>query len=280
MWTGHIGFGLVQIPVKLYKATESHDQAFHQHHGPTCMGRIGYVQTCKDCAQVVEYGDIVKGVEVGDTVVIVTDDDMAELAAEAGNQIEILEYVDAAEIDPIMYESSYYVGAPEGEKAYALLAKALGESGLVAVARFVMRGKTHLATLMARQDVLTLTTLLWPDELRAPEVPGLGGQYSAKEYAMATMVIESMVGKFDPANYTDTYQQRLRELIEAKAENEPFVAGVAHDLDATEVGDLLAKLEASVARHPAGKKRPVKKAVAKKAPAKKAPVKRTRRSVA
>lgn len=305
MWTGHIGFGLVQVPVKLYKATESHDQEFHQHHGPTCLGRIGYAKLCKDCGAVVDYDDIVKGTEVEPgRVVIINEDDLASLETEQGKQIEILSFVEAAEIDPVMYEGTYYLGGgevgrnkmPLPSKPYALLANAMQEAGLVAMARFTMRTKTRLAAIRAvpgpESIVLVLHTLVWPDELRQPEVPGLGAKYTKAEMKAASMVVESMVDKFDPTRFVDTYQMRLVELIEARTEDAEFVIERPADLDGDAAGDLLAQLNASIARHPAsvGRKRaparkavPAKKPVARKAPVKKvaaAPVKRTRRSVA
>jgi DNA end-binding protein Ku len=272
MWSGQLGFGLVQIPVKLFKATENHDIGFHQYHGPKCLGRVGMPRICKDCGEAVDYNDIYKGLELDDQAVIVTPDDLELLADEAGKNIEILEFVEAAEIDPMMFENSYYVGAPDGAKALALLTATMEAKGWVAIARMMLRNKTNLAALRVVDGGLVLQTLLWPDEVRTPEgIQGRDGEFSEAEYEMATMLVEKMVGKFDPDKYTDQYQERLQELIAAKHsgavfETEPAVA----QLD--DVSDLLAKLEASVAAHPAGKKRaPAKKAPAKKAAKKAAP---------
>jgi DNA end-binding protein Ku len=277
MWSGHLGFGLVQVPVKLFKATESHDIGFHQHHGPDCHGRIQMLRSCKDCGAVVDYGDLMKGIEVEDTTVILTGDELADLADEQGKQIEILQFVDATEIDPVMFEASYYVGAPNGERAYALLREAMSESGLLAIARVMLRSKTQLCALKVLDNVIVLHTLLWPDELREADVPGLDGEVKPKELKAARLVVESMVGVFDPDEYRDEYTERLRELIAAKADEVEFVTHAApEEADLGEVEDLLAQLEASVQRHPAGKK---KAPAAKKAPAKKAAPKR-RRNVA
>jgi DNA end-binding protein Ku len=280
MWTGMLGFGIVQIPVKLFTATENHDVGFHWHHGPKCLGNVGLVKTCKKCLKPVDPGDILSGTEVDGKVVFVSDEEKASLEAAQSKQIEILEFVGAGEIDPIEFENTYYVGTAEGEKAYALLAQSMG--GLTALARFTMRGKTRRAALRAvvRDDrlVLILHTLRWPDEVRVPEVPGLGGDYSAAELRMAKKVVQSMVEKYDPNALVDTYQERLQELVAAKAEGAEFVVEPAVELDASDVKDVLAQLEASIRAHPAGRKKVAAKAPAKKAPAK-APVKR-RKAVA
>jgi DNA end-binding protein Ku len=267
MWSGYLGFGLVQMPVKLFKATESHDIGFRQHHGPDCLGQVGQVRVCKDCGAAVDYGDIVKGIEHEGQTVILTPDDVDALKEEQGKQIEILQFVDAYEIDPMMYEQVYYLGAPDGPKVYALLVESMTQSGLVALARFTMRSKTQLAVIRVVEGVMVLHTLLWADELRDPEVPGLGKNYTAAELKAARAVVDSMVAPFDPTAHRDDYRDRLAELIEARAGDIEFVV---HEPEAVEeVSDLLAALEASVARHPAGKKKAAKKAPAKKAAARK-----------
>jgi DNA end-binding protein Ku len=253
-WSGQLGFGLVQFPVALYKATDNHDVSFHQHHGPTCLGGIALKRVCKECGEDVVYGDIVKGIEVGGTLVTVTEDDFAQLEGERGKQIEILKFVDQSEIDPIMFEDSYYLGGGKigGEKvvrpskAYALLVNAMAASGLVAIAEFTMRAKTHLAAIRAVEGVLVLHTLRWSDEVREATVPGLGAEYSAAELDMAEKLVASMTGKFDPEAHVDIYTQRLNELIEAKAEGAELEISETTDLDTGDVSDLLAKLEASV----------------------------------
>jgi DNA end-binding protein Ku len=275
MWSGYLGFGLVQVPVNLFKATEDHDIGFHQYC-PHCQERVGRQNVCKGedgsgCGAVVEHGDILRGIEVDNQLVIVSDEELDSLGDELGRQIEILEFVDASEIDPVMFEASYYVGAPDGAKPYALLAASMAKTGLTAIARFTMRTKTKLAAIRVVEDRLYLHTLMWPDEVRsATDVPGTTAAYTAAELRAAVRVVKDKVGKFDPDAYVDRYQERLVELLDAKAAGEKWVTEPATQLDAT-VDDLLAKLEASVKRHPAGRKR---------APAKKAPAKRTRRKVA
>lgn len=279
-WTGMLGWGMVQLPVKLFTATEDHDVGFHWHHGPKCLGNVGLVKTCKKCLKPVDQGDILSGTEVDGNVVFVSDEEKASLEAAQGKQIEILQFVKAG-IDPIMFENSYYVGT-ESEKAYALLVQSMVALNVMGLARFTMRTKTRMAALRAvvRDDrlVLTLHTLRWPDEVRVPEVPGLGGDFNTAELRMAKKVVQSMVGEYDPEASIDTYQAKLRELLDAKVEGAEFVVEPAVELDASDVKDVLAQLEASIRAHPAGKKKVPTKAPAKKAPAK-TPVKR-RKAVA
>jgi len=259
-----VGFGLVQMPVKLYKTFDNHDIGFHQHHGGTseCLGAVGMVRVCKDCGEVVDYVDIVKGIEHEGSLVIVEADELEQLQDEQGKQIDILQFVQTSDIDPLMYETAYYIGAPDGAKVYALLIDSMERSGLMAVAKFTMRSKTQLAVIRVAEGVLVLHTLLWADELRAPEVPGLGKPFSAAEAKAAHAVVQSMVMPFDAAAHHDEYRERLGELIEAKAGDVEFVARSMPEAT-EEVSDLLAQLEASVAR-----KTPAKKVAAKKAPAK------------
>lgn len=267
-WSGFLGFGMVQAPVKLYKAVDDHDIGFHQHHAGECLGRIGLVRTCKDCGEKVEYADIVKGIERDGTLVIVDGDDLAQLVEEQGKQIEILQFVPVTDVDPILYETSYYVGAPDGGKVYALLAECMSAQNLVAIGKFT-RSKTQMCALRITQGVMVLHTLLWPDELRAPEVPGLGKSYTAAELKGAKSLVSAMIGTFDPEEYHDEYTERLDELIDARAGDMEFVprAAVAARED---VSDLLAQLEASVAAKSKKPGRAPAKAAPKKAPAKKA----------
>jgi DNA end-binding protein Ku len=252
-FTGQLGFGLVQFPVALYKATDDHDVSFKQHHGPSCLGGINYKRVCADCGEAVEYRDIVKGVEVGGSLVTVTEDDLASLDQEAGKFIEITQFVDAAEVDPTLFEATYYVGAGKvgnekrvrPSKPYALLVAALGDR--YAVARYTARNKTHRAVIRVVDGQLVLHNLRWADEIRREEVPGLGAEFSDAELEMAQNLVESMSGEpFDVNAETDTYQERLQALIEAKATGGTFETEFAAVEATTDVSDLLAKLEASV----------------------------------
>lgn len=294
IWKGSVAFGLVNVPVKVYSATEDHDLKFHQVHAKD-NGRIQYRRVCSECGEVVEYRDIAKAYEsdTGQTVVI-TDEDIATLPEERSHEIEVLEFVPASEIDPLMYDRSYYL-EPDGKsvKSYVLLAKALSETDRVAIVHFALRNKTRLAALrvkdFSKRNVMVVHTLLWPDEIRDPDFPSLdtGDQVRPAELKMAGQVVESMAADFRPEEFTDTYQEQLRELVEAKLTGgEAFTTPEAPARldDTDDVSDLLAKLEASVRRRreeraeaaatKATTKAPAKKAPAKKAPARKAAAKK------
>ena len=285
IWKGSVAFGLVNVPVKVYSATEDHDLKFHQVHAKD-HGRIRYQRVCEECGEVVEYRDIAKAYEAdsGQTVVI-TDEDIATLPEERSHEIEVLEFVPAGEIDPMWYDRSYYL-EPDGKspKSYVLLAKALTETDRVAIVHFALRNKTRLAALRVREfskrNIMVVHTLLWPDEIRDPDFPSLDAKVDVRpaELKMAGQVVDSMAGDFKPEEFTDTYQEQLRELVEAKlAGGEAFVTTEKPArLDETDdVSDLLAKLEASVRRRreEAAAKAPAKQAPAKQAPAKKVPAK-------
>ena len=292
IWKGSIAFGLVNVPVKVYSATEDHDLKFHQVHAKD-NGRIRYKRVCEACGEVVEYRDIAKAFEADDgQTVVITDDDIATLPEERSREIEVLEFVPASEIDPLMYDRSYFLEPDsKSSKSYVLLAKTLAETERVAIVHFALRNKTRLAALrvkdFSKRDVMVVHTLLWPDEIRDPDFPILDQKVEIKpaELKMAGQVVESMAEDFHPEQFTDTYQEQLKELVEAKLQGgEAFTTEEQPaELDETEdVSDLLAKLEASVKRRressagSAGSDgdAPAKKAPAKKAPAKKAPAKK------
>lgn len=301
IWKGSIAFGLVNVPVKVYSATEDHDLKFHQVHAKD-NGRIRYQRVCEECGEVVEYRDIAKAYEAdnGQTVVI-TEDDIATLPEERSHEIEVLEFVPASQIDPLMYDRSYFL-EPDGKspKSYVLLAKTLADTDRVAIVHFALRNKTRLAALrvkdFSKRDVMVVHTLLWPDEIRDPAFPSLDQDVEVRpaELTMAGQVVDSMATDFTPEQYSDTYQEQLRELVEAKlAGGEAFTPAEAPaGLDDPEdVSDLLAKLEASVRKRReqagdtardktgvAGKSAtptPARKTPAKKTPAKKTPAKKS-----
>ena len=289
IWKGSIAFGLVNVPVKVYSATEDHDVKFHQVHEKD-NGRIRYKRTCEVCGEIVEYRDIARAYESDDgQMVIITDEDIATLPEERSREIEVLEFVPASDIDPMMYDKSYFL-EPEGKssKSYVLLTKTLKETERVAIVHFALRNKTRLAALrvqdFSKRDVMIIQTLLWPDEIRDPDFPVLDQKIEVKpaELKMASQVVESMTDDFNPDRYHDDYQEQMHELIQAKLEGgEAFTTEEQpKELDETEdVSDLLAKLEASVkARREGGgggSEKPAKKAAAKKAPAKKTAAKKT-----
>ncbi|AHC27180.1 MULTISPECIES: non-homologous end joining protein Ku [Mycobacteriaceae] len=301
IWKGSVSFGLVNVPVKVYSATEDHDIKFHQVHEKD-NGRIRYKRTCEVCGEVVEYRDIARAYDSEDgQTVIITDEDIATLPEERSREIEVVEFVPADQLDPMMYDKSYFL-EPDSKstKSYVLLAKTLAETDRVAIVHFALRNKTRLAALrvkdFSKRDVMVIHTLLWPDEIRDPDFPSLDKDVDIKpaELKMAGQVVESMTDDFKPDQFRDDYQEQLHELVQAKLEGgEAFtVEEQPTDLDETEdVSDLLAKLEASVkargsasadtapaekapAKKAAAKKAPAKKAAAKKAPAKKAPAKK------
>src|SRR5258705_11348358 len=289
IWKGSIAFGLVNVPVKVYSATQDHDIKFHQVHAKD-NGRIRYKRVCEVCGEVVEYGDLTRAYESDDgQMVIITDDDIATLPEERSREIEVLEFVPASEVDPMMFDRSYFLEPDsKSSKSYVLLAKTLAETDRMAIVHFSLRNKTRLAALrvkdFGKRDVMVVHTLLWPDEIRDPDFPVLDKKVDIKpaELKMAGQVVESMTDDFNPDRYHDDYQDQLEELIAAKLEGgETFTTEEQpKELDETEdVSDLLAKLEASVKARSgdgksAAKKAPPKKAAAKKAPAKNAPAKK------
>lgn len=294
IWKGSIAFGLVNVPVKVYSATQDHDIKFHQVHAKD-NGRIRYQRVCEVDGEVVEYRDIARAFESDDgQMVIITDDDIATLPEERSREIEVLEFVPAEEVDPMLFDRSYFLEPDsKSSKSYVLLAKTLAETDRMAIVHFTLRNKTRLAALrvkdFGKRDVMMVHTLLWPDEIRDPDFPVLDKEVEIKpaELKMAGQVVESMAEDFNPDRYHDTYQEQLQELIDAKLEGgEAFTTEEQpKELDETEdVSDLLAKLEASVKARSGDGKAPAKKAparktaakktTAKKAPAKKAPAKK------
>ena len=282
IWKGSIAFGLVNVPVKVYSATEDHDIKFHQVHAKD-NGRIRYKRVCEADGEVVEYGDIARAYESDDgQMVVITDDDISTLPEERSREIEVLEFVPAGEVDPMLFDRSYFLEPDsKSSKSYVLLAKTLAETDRMAFVHFTLRNKSRLAALrvkdFGKREVMVVHTLLWPDEIRDPDFPVLDKTVEIKpaELKMAGQVVESMADEFNPDRYHDTYQEQLQELVDAKlAGGEAFASEESPaQLDETEdVSDLLAKLEASVKARSGDGKAPDKTS-AKKAPAKKAPAK-------
>ncbi|WP_019970615.1 Ku protein [Mycobacterium sp. 141] len=292
IWKGSIAFGLVNVPVKVYSATEDHDIKFHQVHAKD-NGRIRYKRVCEVCGEVVEFRDINKAYESDDgQMVVITDEDIATLPEERSREIEVVEFIPADQLDPLMYDKSYFLEPDsKSSKSYVLLARTLADTDRVAIVHFSLRNKTRLAALrvkdFSKRNVMLIHTLLWPDEIRDPDFPVLDKEVEIKpaELKMAGQVVQSMTDDFHPEQFRDDYQAELYELVQAKLEGgEAFsVEEQPAELDETEdVSDLLAKLEASVkARKGDGsdkdsdeEAKPAKKVPAKKAPAKKAPAKK------
>lgn len=260
IWKGSIAFGLVNVPVKVYSATEQHDIRFHQVHAKD-GGRIKYDRICQECGKSVQFADIDKAYDSPDGErVILTDEDFDKLPAAEKHEIPVLEFVPTEQIDPVLYDKSYFLEPDSASpKAYVLLRETLEATERTALVHFTLRQKTRLAALRVREDVLVVQTLLWPDEVRAAEFTSLDDAPSARpqEVKMATSLVESMSADFDPTEYTDDYQIELRKLIDetlanggdkvvhTEAENE-------NDSEDAEVVDLVAALQRSV--EAAGKK--------------------------
>jgi DNA end-binding protein Ku len=226
MWKGAISFGLVMIPVKLYAATEQKDIAFRQVHRED-GGRIRFRRVCSLDGAEVPYEDVAKGFELpGGEMVVLTDDDMADLPLASSKSIEVMHFTPADQLDPILFNRSYYV-EPEaaGVRAYALLRDALERSGRVAIAQVALRQRESLATLRTRDGVLVLETLLWPDEVRGADFGFLDEdvEVRSQELRMATSLIDSMTVDFDPGEYHDRYREALQELVTAKTEGRDVI---------------------------------------------------------
>ena len=254
IWKGSVAFGLVNVPVKVYSATEERDIRFHQVHEAD-GGRIRYKRVCELDGKTVEFADIAKAYEAEDgRTVILTDEDFAQLPANSSREIEVSSFVPADQIDPLLFDKSYYLEpASTSTKAYVLLCRTLEQTDRIAIVNFALRQKTRLAALRVRDDVLVIQTLLWPDEVRAAEFPSLDEEVTIKpaELKMAGMLVESFAGDFQPEDYTDEYRVELEQLIEAKLEGgEAFPAQEpTEEGEDAEVVDLLAALQRSVERH-------------------------------
>src|SRR5690349_15701104 len=220
IWKGAIAFGLVNVPVKVYSATEDHDISLHQVHNAD-GGRIRYQRRCEVCSQVIDYSDIEKAFEEDGRTVILSKDELKSIPAENSHEIEVVQFVPSDQLEPMMFEKSYYL-EPDSKspKAYVLLRRALEDTDRVAIVQYALREKTRLGALRIKDDVLVLQSLLWPDEVREANFPALDTaiKISAQERDMSAALVESMAADFDPASFTDEYQVQLRQLIDAKLE--------------------------------------------------------------
>jgi DNA end-binding protein Ku len=251
IWKGAVSFGLVSIAVKLYSATEEKDIRFHQVHR-TDGGRIKYKRTCSIDGEEVGYDDIAKGYDIGGgEMVILTDEDFADLPLTTSRAIDVLEFVPADQIDPILFAKAYYL-EPEGQaaKPYVLLRDALRDADRVAIVKIALRQREQLATLRVRDDVLVLNTMLWPDEVRNPDFGFLDEDIETRpaELAMASSLIDSMAGSFKADEFTDNYREALQEVIDAKVEGREIVQPEEAEEAPAAAVDLMAALKASVER--------------------------------
>jgi DNA end-binding protein Ku len=287
LWKGAITFGLVNVPIRLYPATEDHDISLHQVHDAD-GGRIRYQRRCEVCGKVVEYANIDKAYAEGKTTVVLTDEDLKSLPEERSREIEVVEFVPSEQIDEIRFDRSYFL-EPEkpATKAYALLRRALEETDRTAIVQFSLRQKTRLGALRSRGKILMLQSLLWDDEVREADFPNMKDdvKVSPQELKMASSLIDNMSADFAPDKFSDEYQDQLRQLIAAKLEQGDAMDTAAtfgeegEEQDRGEVVDLMEALRRSVEQNRAARKtvetKPsVNKATAKKAPAKKAAAKK------
>ena len=272
IWKGALSFGLVNIPTGLYPATSDKTVHFNQFEEGT-SDRIRYKKVNERTGEEVANDRIVRGFDLGGgEYVILTDEELESAEPKKSRQIEISDFVDIGDIDPVYFRSSYYL-APEGDgadKAYALLRRAMEEAGKVAIATLVMRNKEYLVAIRPEGDALAMHTMYFPDEVRTPgkELPGLpeNGDVSDRELSMAQLLIESMESDWDPARYHDTHREKVEDLIEEKRQGHEIV--IQEGPEPAQVVDLMEALNASIkaAAGPAGKTASRRAAPGKKAP--------------
>ena len=253
IWSGSVSFGLLNVPVKLYSAVAKKSVSFRELRAED-GSRIRHKRVAEADGEEVSYDDIVKGYELApDQYVIITREELEELDPKRTRAIEIQDFVDLDEIDPIYFNHPYYLGPDKGaEKPYALLTKAMAESRKVAIARFVLRNKEHLAAIRPMDGVLTMATMRFADEVVSPEeigeaVEADGEKPRKRELEMAKSLIESLTAQFDPSSYRDEYREELLALIERKARGEELVESVSEEPQPTKAPDLMAALEESLA---------------------------------
>ena len=287
IWSGTLSFGLVTIPVKLYPAVQRRTVRFNQLDGED-HARIQQRRVNSVTGEEVPYDRLVKGYEISpDRYVVITQEELDSLDPVRARTIEIEDFVDGAEIDPILYDTTYYLApGPGGAKPYRLLLDAMRESGRVGIARVVLRTKEYLVALRPGTGALQLTTLLFADEVVDPagveELEAVGeAEASARELGIAEQLIGSLAGPFEPERYTDEYRARVLELIDRKAQGEQIEIVTAPAEAESPVPDLMSALRASLdavrarepktpAKRPAAAKRAARKPAAKKPAAKRA----------
>jgi DNA end-binding protein Ku len=261
LWSGSISFGLVNIPIKLYPAVSKKGVSFHQIDAKT-GARVKMQRVSSADGSEVPYDQIVKGYELSkDSYVLIEPEELDALDPESSRTIEIEEFIDLVDIDPVFFDTPYLVAPVKAaEKPYALLAKAMEEQGKVGIARFVMRTKQYLAALRPKDGMIMLSTMVYADELAAPEeiqelrdVAAI--DVSDRELKMASQLIESLSSAFEPSQFKDDHRERVLALIEQKAAGEEIRIEAPAPTDSGKVIDLMAALEASVAEARAARKR-------------------------
>jgi DNA end-binding protein Ku len=281
IWSGSISFGLLNVPVKLYSAVARRGISLREIR-ESDGARIRHRRVAEGTDEEVPYEKIQKAFEItSGNYVPISKDEIAALAPKKSRAIEVQDFVGLDEIDPIYFDSPYYLGPAEGaEKAYSLLASAMEGSGKVAISRFVFRNKEHLAALRSENGVLTLTTMRFADEVVPPSelddvLPAEKPKLAKKEVEMAEKLIDQLTSEFDPGSYRDEYREELMALIERKAEGKEIVAPAESEPEATKAPDLMAALEESIAAVKGKDAKQPAKAKKRKAPAKKKAAKRT-----
>jgi DNA end-binding protein Ku len=249
IWKGAVSFGLVNVPVRLYSATENHDVQFRQVHRED-GGRIRYQRICSVDGEQVSYDDIAKGYETEDgQMVVLTDEDLADLPTRSSREIAVEKFVPAGQIDPMLLDRSYYLEPDKtAAKPYALLRDALKAAERMAIVTVSLRTRMTIAVLRVREDVIVMQTMLWPDEIRSPDFSSLEENTEAKpaELAMANMLVESLAGDYVPEDYEDDYQAAVESLVKSKLEGGEVREVPAAQDTSGEVIDLLSALQRSV----------------------------------
>ena len=254
IWSGSISFGLLNVPVKLYSAVSKKSVSFRELR-QSDGSRVRHKRVAEADGEEVAYEEIVKGYEIApEEYVVITRDELEELDPKKTRAIEIQDFVDLDDIDPIYFDHPYYLGPDKGaEKAYALLVKAMGDAKKVAIARFVLRNREHLAAIRPADKVLTMATMRFADEVVAPDELGEdvvaqnGRKLDKREVDMAKQLIDSLTAQFDPSKYRDEYREELLALIDRKAKGEAVVEPVSEEPKPTKTPDLMAALEESLA---------------------------------
>ena len=253
IWSGSISFGLLNVPVKLYSAVSKKSVSFRELR-ESDSSRVRHRRVAEADGEEVSYDEIVKGYEISpEQYVVITKDELEELDPKKTRAIEIQDFVDLDEIDPIYFDHPYYLGPDKGaEKAYALLVKAMTDSRKVAIARFVLRNKENLAALRPMDGVMTMATMRFADEVVKPEeiadsIESADEKPKKRELEMAKALIDSLSGDFDAESYRDEYREQLLALIERKAKGEKAVVSSSEAPAPTKAPDLMAALEESLA---------------------------------
>ena len=273
IWSGSISFGLLNVPVRMYSAVARRNIALREIREKD-SARIKHRRVAEGTDEEVPYDEIIKAYELTPgQYVPLTKEEMEALAPEKTRAIDVSDFVDLDQIDPMYFDSPYYLGPADGaERAYGLLAKAMKASGKVAIARFVLRNKEHLAAIRSDGNVLTLTTMRFADEVVPVDeldiLPDKAPEPAKREQEMAEQLIDSLSTDFKPGDYHDEYREQLLALIERKAEGKEIVASEAETPKATKAPDLMAALEESIAAVAGKGKKPAKKTVSKAKPKK------------